>query len=86
MQRSLFEIFLSNLQQISTFSEDMFNCDYSMTCNTNRSLVFSQNKGMCRVRLTNNYVIYLKQRLLSLYYKGITVYNLRAFGKTYSFE
>ena len=42
IQRSLFEIFLSNLQQISTLNPDMFNCDYSITCNTNRSLFFSQ--------------------------------------------
>ena len=52
IQRSLFEIFLSNLQQISTFNQDMFNCDYSFSCNTNRSLFFSQNKGMCQIRVT----------------------------------
>ena len=29
----------------------MFNCDYSITCNTNRSLLFSQNKGMSQIRV-----------------------------------
>ena len=31
----------------------MCNCDYSITCNTNRSLFFSQNKGMCQIKVTN---------------------------------
>ena len=72
MQRSLFEIFLYNLQQINTFNQDMFNCDYNITCSTNMSLFFSQNKGMCQTRVTNN-VIYLKRCLLSLYNKNVTV-------------
>ena len=53
MQRSLHEIFLSNLQQISTRNQDMFNCDYRTTCNANRSLYPSQNKGMHQIRVTN---------------------------------
>ena len=28
----------------------MFNCDNSITCNANRSLFRSQNKGMCQIR------------------------------------
>ena len=44
------EISLSNLQQISTLNQDMFSCDYSITCNTNSSLSFSQNKEGVRGR------------------------------------
>ena len=44
---------ISNLQQISTLNQDMFNFEYNITCNTNRSLFFSQNKGMCQIRVTN---------------------------------
>ena len=37
IQRFLLKIFLSNLQQISTLNQDMFNCDNSTTCNANMS-------------------------------------------------
>ena len=31
----------------------MFKCDKSTTCNANRSLFLSQNKGVCQIRVTN---------------------------------
>ena len=48
----------------------MSNCDYSITCNTNRSF-FSQNKGMCQIRVTN--MLPIQNNFLSLYYKRVTV-------------
>ena len=54
---SLQNFFVCNLQQITTLNQHMFNCDYSITCNTNRSLFFSQNKGICQIRVTNTSAI-----------------------------
>ena len=54
-RKSEYKDLSSNLQQISTLNQGMFNCDYSITCNTNRSLFFSQNKGMSQIRGTKRY-------------------------------
>ena len=40
----------------------MFNCDYSITGNTNRSLFFSQNRGMCQIREAN-----IREKLIKIY-------------------
>ena len=54
IQRFLFNFFFPDFQQVITFNQDVFkNCKYSITRNTNRSLFFSQNKGMCEIRVTN---------------------------------
>ena len=70
---------LSNLRQISTFNHDMFNCDYSITCNTIRNLFFSQNTAMCQIRAKQNSLYY---KFDSLFLKHTNLFlSLRATGK-----
>ena len=46
----------------------MYDCDYSIKCNTNRGLFFPQNSKNASIK-SEHYVINLHQCLLSVYYK-----------------